>query len=55
MREEDGGDPAPSTPFVVALIENRAKEVGVAALDTHASKLYIQQHVETTRTFANTL
>lgn len=51
---EDGGDPTP-TPWVVSLIENRAKEVGVAALDTHASKLYIQQHVETTRTFANTL
>jgi DNA mismatch repair protein MSH4 len=39
---------------VVALIQNRAGEVGLAALDARASTLWLAQFVETTRSFSTT-
>ena len=44
-----------SAAFFVAAIENRAKEVGLAALDTHRLQLHLVQFVETSRSYAQTL
>ncbi|KAL4525061.1 hypothetical protein Ndes2526A_g07151 [Nannochloris sp. 'desiccata'] len=42
--------------YVVAIIQNRAKEVGLAALDTTTcSTLWLAQYVEATRSFTTTL
>ena len=41
--------------LVVAVIDNRAGEVGLAVLDAASGALLLAQHVEATRTFARTL
>ncbi|KAI4377917.1 hypothetical protein MLD38_015473 [Melastoma candidum] len=40
--------------FVVGLIENRAKEVGVAAFDLRSATLHLSQYIETSRSYQNT-
>ncbi|XP_031741354.1 DNA mismatch repair protein MSH4 isoform X1 [Cucumis sativus] len=40
--------------FVVALIENRAKEVGVAAFDLRSASLHLSQYIETSSSYQNT-
>ncbi|KAJ7520528.1 hypothetical protein O6H91_19G009400 [Diphasiastrum complanatum] len=47
---------APSSAhFVVGLIENRAKEVGIAAFDLRTASLYLCQFIETSRSYQNTM
>lgn len=41
--------------LVAAVIDNRAGEVGLAVLEAGGGALLLAQHVETTRTFAQTL
>ncbi|XP_008437055.2 DNA mismatch repair protein MSH4 [Cucumis melo] len=40
--------------FVVGLIENRAKEVGVAAFDLRSASLHLSQYIETSSSYQNT-
>lgn len=42
--EEDAGE---RSSFVVGFIENRAKEVGVAAFDLRSASLHLSQYIET--------
>lgn len=41
--------------YLIAVIENRAMEVGIAILDRSAAKLYICQFIETSRSYNTTL
>ena len=42
--------------YIVALIQNRAKEVGLAAVDLqNGTNLWIAQYVDSSRSFATTL
>ncbi|KAH7687559.1 DNA mismatch repair Msh2-type protein [Dioscorea alata] len=50
--DEGGGVGAAST--VVGLIENRAKEVGVAAFDLRSASLHLSQYIETSCSYQNT-
>nr|XP_048320550.1 DNA mismatch repair protein MSH4 isoform X1 [Ziziphus jujuba var. spinosa] len=49
--EDDGGE---RSSFVIGLIENRAKEVGVAAFDLRSASLHLSQYIETTSSYQNT-
>ncbi|XP_051114456.1 DNA mismatch repair protein MSH4 [Andrographis paniculata] len=49
---EDGAGEKSS--FVVGLIENRAKEVGVAAFDLRSASLHLSQYIETSSSYQNT-
>ncbi|GKV38027.1 hypothetical protein SLEP1_g45981 [Rubroshorea leprosula] len=49
---EDGGGEGSS--FVIGLIENRAKEVGVAAFDLRSASLHLSQYIETSSSYQNT-
>ncbi|KAG2679885.1 hypothetical protein I3760_11G072100 [Carya illinoinensis] len=49
--EKDGGE---RSSFVVGLIENRAKEVGVAAFDLRLASLHLSQFIETSSSYQNT-
>ncbi|XP_029127647.1 DNA mismatch repair protein MSH4 [Cajanus cajan] len=49
--EDDGGE---SSSFVVAIIENRAKEVGLAAIDLRSASLHLSQYIETSSSYQNT-
>ncbi|GAV72825.1 MutS_V domain-containing protein/MutS_IV domain-containing protein/MutS_III domain-containing protein, partial [Cephalotus follicularis] len=40
--------------FVTGLIENRAKEVGVAAFDLRSASLHLSQYIETSSSYQNT-
>ncbi|KAM7525530.1 hypothetical protein LguiA_015432 [Lonicera macranthoides] len=40
--------------FVIGLIENRAKEVGVAAFDLRLASLHLSQYIETSSSYQNT-
>uniref|UniRef100_N1QSN2 MutS protein-4-like protein n=1 Tax=Aegilops tauschii TaxID=37682 RepID=N1QSN2_AEGTA len=40
--------------FVIGLIENRAKEVGVAAFDLRSASLHLSQYIETSCSYQNT-
>ncbi|EFJ30915.1 hypothetical protein SELMODRAFT_88599 [Selaginella moellendorffii] len=46
---------ARSSGFVVGVIENRAKEVGLAAFDLRTASLHLSQYIETSRSFQNTM
>ncbi|KAJ8633736.1 hypothetical protein MRB53_027072 [Persea americana] len=41
--------------FIIALIENRAKEVGVAAFDLRSASLHLSQYIETSSSYQNTM
>ncbi|XP_074331637.1 DNA mismatch repair protein MSH4 isoform X4 [Apium graveolens] len=47
-------DASEKSTFVLALIENRAKEVGVAAFDLRSASLHLSQYIETSRSYQNT-
>uniref|UniRef100_M4F4C1 DNA mismatch repair protein MutS clamp domain-containing protein n=1 Tax=Brassica campestris TaxID=3711 RepID=M4F4C1_BRACM len=49
--EDDGGE---RSSFVVGLIENRAKEVGMAAFDLRSASLHLSQYIETSSSYQNT-
>ncbi|XP_048435892.1 DNA mismatch repair protein MSH4 isoform X5 [Pyrus x bretschneideri] len=49
--EDDGGE---RSSIVVGLIENRAKEVGVAAFDLRLASLHLSQYIETSSSYQNT-
>ncbi|KAI4327142.1 hypothetical protein L6164_019639 [Bauhinia variegata] len=49
--EDDGGE---NSSFVIGLIENRAKEVGVAAFDLRTASLHLSQYIETSSSYQNT-
>ncbi|PIA50291.1 hypothetical protein AQUCO_01300793v1 [Aquilegia coerulea] len=51
MEEEGGGE---RSSFVIGLIENRAKEVGVAAFDMRSASLHLSQYIETSSSYQNT-
>nr|XP_043610732.1 DNA mismatch repair protein MSH4 [Erigeron canadensis] len=51
MEEETGGD---RSSFVIGLIENRAKEVGVAAFDLRSAALHLSEYIETSSSYQNT-
>ncbi|KAL0913014.1 hypothetical protein M5K25_016443 [Dendrobium thyrsiflorum] len=52
MEEEGvGGD---HSSFVIGLIENRAKEVGMAAFDLRSASLHLSQYIETSCSYQNT-
>ncbi|XP_031098489.1 DNA mismatch repair protein MSH4 [Ipomoea triloba] len=49
--EDDNGE---RSSFVIGLIENRAKEVGVAAFDLRSASLHLSQYIETSSSYQNT-
>ncbi|EEF31728.1 hypothetical protein RCOM_1388980 [Ricinus communis] len=49
--EEDGGE---RSSIVISLIENRAKEVGMAAFDLRSASLHLSQYIETSSSYQNT-
>ncbi|XP_022154824.1 DNA mismatch repair protein MSH4 [Momordica charantia] len=49
--EDDVGE---RSSYVIALIENRAKEVGVAAFDLRSASLHLSQYIETSSSYQNT-
>ncbi|KAK8323641.1 hypothetical protein V6Z12_A12G247400 [Gossypium hirsutum] len=49
--EDDGGE---RSSFVISLIENRAKEVGMAAFDLRSASLHLSQYIETSISYQNT-
>ncbi|PON97698.1 DNA mismatch repair [Trema orientale] len=49
--EDDAGE---KSSFVIGLIENRAKEVGVAAFDLRSASLHLSQYIETSSSYQNT-
>ncbi|KAI3727449.1 hypothetical protein L6452_16063 [Arctium lappa] len=49
--EEDTGE---RSSFVIGLIENRAKEVGVAAFDLRSASLHLSEYIETSSSYQNT-
>ncbi|XP_027080318.2 DNA mismatch repair protein MSH4 isoform X2 [Coffea arabica] len=51
---EDLEDAGEKSSFVVGLIENRAKEVGVAAIDLRSASLHLSQYIETSSSYQNT-
>ncbi|XP_072984424.1 DNA mismatch repair protein MSH4 isoform X3 [Typha latifolia] len=52
MEDEGGG--VDRSGFVIGLIENRAKEVGVAAFDLRSASLHLSQYIETSCSYHNT-
>ncbi|KAL3497512.1 hypothetical protein ACH5RR_040244 [Cinchona calisaya] len=51
---EDLDDTGEKSSFVVGLIQNRAKEVGVAAIDLRSASLHLSQYIETSSSYQNT-
>ncbi|XP_059644121.1 DNA mismatch repair protein MSH4 [Cornus florida] len=51
MEDVDVGE---RSSFVAGLIENRAKEVGVAAFDLRSASLHLSQYIETSSSYQNT-
>ncbi|XP_043716213.1 DNA mismatch repair protein MSH4 isoform X3 [Telopea speciosissima] len=49
--EDEGGE---RSSIVIGLIENRAKEVGVAAFDMRSASLHLSQYIETSSSYQNT-
>ncbi|KAH9777195.1 DNA mismatch repair protein MSH4 [Citrus sinensis] len=49
--EDDAGE---QSSFVTGLIQNRAKEVGVAAFDLRSAALHLSQYIETSSSYQNT-
>ncbi|XAR70476.1 hypothetical protein NMG60_11027331 [Bertholletia excelsa] len=49
--EDDAGE---RSSFIIGLIENRAKEVGVAAFDLRSASLHLSQYIETSSSYQNT-
>ncbi|KAI4315238.1 hypothetical protein L6164_028070 [Bauhinia variegata] len=49
--EDEGRE---SSSFVIGLIENRAKEVGLAAFDLRTASLHLSQYIETSSSYQNT-
>ncbi|CAI8589131.1 unnamed protein product [Vicia faba] len=49
--EDDGGE---GSSFLVSIIENRAKEVGLAAFDLRSASLHLSQYIETSSLYENT-
>ncbi|KAK4389511.1 DNA mismatch repair protein MSH4 [Sesamum angolense] len=49
--EDDTGE---KSSFIVGLIENRAKEVGVAAFDLRSASFHLSQYIETSSSYQNT-
>ncbi|XVF10863.1 hypothetical protein REPUB_Repub07fG0219700 [Reevesia pubescens] len=49
--EDDGGE---RSSFVIGLIENRAKEVGVAAFDLRSASLHLSQYIKTSSSYQTT-
>ncbi|GMQ04857.1 hypothetical protein CsSME_00050130 [Camellia sinensis var. sinensis] len=49
--DDDAGE---ISSFVVGLIENRAREVGVAAFDLRSASLHLSQYIETSSSYQNT-
>ncbi|KAF6141602.1 hypothetical protein GIB67_001154 [Kingdonia uniflora] len=49
--EDEGGE---KSSIVIGLIENRAKEVGVAAFDLRSASLHLSQYIETSSSYQNT-
>ncbi|CAH9134129.1 unnamed protein product [Cuscuta epithymum] len=49
--EDENGE---KSSFVIGLIENRAKEVGVAAFDLRSASLHLSQYIETSSSYQNT-
>ncbi|ONM23667.1 DNA mismatch repair protein MSH4 [Zea mays] len=49
-----GGGSGERSSFVIGLIENRAKEVGVAAFDLRSASLHLSQYIETSCSYHNT-
>ncbi|KAL6501586.1 MutS protein msh4 [Orobanche gracilis] len=49
--EEDAGE---KSSFIVGIIENRAKEVGVAAFDLRSASFHLSQYIETSSSYQNT-
>ncbi|KAI3990615.1 hypothetical protein MKX01_022915 [Papaver californicum] len=52
--EVEGGVGGERSSFVISLIENRAKEVGVAAFDLRSASLHLSQYIETSSSYQNT-
>ncbi|KAK6947560.1 DNA mismatch repair protein MutS, C-terminal [Dillenia turbinata] len=52
--EDDGGGGGEQSNIVIGLIENRAKEVGVAAFDLRSASLHLSQYIETSSSYQNT-
>ncbi|KAL8137932.1 hypothetical protein V2J09_003933 [Rumex salicifolius] len=48
---EDDGE---KSSFIIGMIENRAKEVGVAAFDLRSASLHLSQYIETGSSYQNT-
>ncbi|XP_057787032.1 DNA mismatch repair protein MSH4 isoform X3 [Salvia miltiorrhiza] len=48
------GDTGEKSSFIVGLIENRAKEVGVAAFDLRSASFDLSQYIETSSSYQNT-
>ncbi|BBH03105.1 MUTS-like protein 4, partial [Prunus dulcis] len=53
-REQMEDDAGERSSFVIGLIENRAKEVGVAAFDLRLASLHLSQYIETSSSYQNT-
>ncbi|WJX60480.1 MutS protein msh4 [Trifolium repens] len=49
--KDDGGE---GSSFIVSIIENRAKEVGLAAFDLRSASLHLSQYIETSSSYQNT-
>ncbi|XP_038678894.1 DNA mismatch repair protein MSH4 isoform X2 [Tripterygium wilfordii] len=49
--EEQGGE---RSSIVIGLIENRAKEVGMAAFDLRSASVHLSQYIETSSSYQNT-
>uniref|UniRef100_A0A0A8XX61 MSH4 n=1 Tax=Arundo donax TaxID=35708 RepID=A0A0A8XX61_ARUDO len=54
MQDDAAGAAGDRSSFVIALFENRAKEVGVAAFDFRSASLYLSQFIETSSSYHNT-
>jgi DNA mismatch repair ATPase MutS len=44
---------ASNTMFVVSLIDNRAREIGIAAMDMRSSEVFLTQFVENSTSYSN--
>ncbi|GAB4835004.1 MutS protein msh4 [Ancistrocladus abbreviatus] len=49
--EDDGGE---KSSFIIGMIGNRAKEVGIAAFDLRSASLHLSQYIETSTSYQNT-
>ncbi|KAL9274463.1 DNA mismatch repair protein MSH4-like protein, partial [Drosera capensis] len=51
MEDDVGGE---KSSFIIGIIENRAKEVGLAAFDLRSASLHLSQYIETSSSYQNT-